>query len=178
VNNAGVPRRLHASRLTFDDVEQTMRVNYLGPMALTFALLPSMIEAGRGEIVTVGSAAGRLVAPREAAYAGSKAALAAVSECLAADLAGTGVRVHLVTPGVIDTPLWDDPDQERTPVAGEPIAASKVVDAILALIGGRGFERYVPRSLRAAAIMKPILGRGFIRSAARFDRRRVPEAYG
>ena len=178
INNAGIPRRVHAGRLTFADIDETMRVNYLGAMALTMAVLPAMLEQRSGRIVNIGSIAGRLPAPREGAYAASKHALAAMSECMAIDLRGSGVSVHLVTPGVIDTPLWQVPGQEESPTSGDSrTPPGDVADAVLDLLRTGRFEAYVPARYRLPAVLKPLMGGAFLAGTARFDRRRVPEAH-
>lgn len=177
VNNAGVPRRVHASRLSFEQLETTMRVNYLGAMAVTWAVLPGMLEAGRGRIVNISSIAGRLPAPRELAYAASKAALTMASEVLASDLRGTGVAVHVVTPGIVDTPLWEVEGQEPAPPGGGAVPASAVVDAVFRLLETGAFEAFVPRRYRPAHLAKALLGGRFVAATAAYDRRKVPGAY-
>ena len=86
VNNAGIPMRRPADRLTMDEVERVMTVNYFSPVAITLALLPRMLERGSGTIVNVSSLGGRLGIANEAAYSASKFALAGWSESLAVDL--------------------------------------------------------------------------------------------
>src|SRR5207302_3243944 len=80
VNNAGIPQRIHAIRVTVEDVEQVMRINFFGAVYATLALLPSMLERRDGHIVNVGSVAGRVGSPRESAYAASKYAMTGWSE--------------------------------------------------------------------------------------------------
>src|SRR5207302_10876507 len=75
VNNAGIPKRRHVTELSYDEVEEVMRVNFLSPTRMTLALLPKMLERGTGSIVNVSSVAGRLGNPRESAYCASKFAL-------------------------------------------------------------------------------------------------------
>ena len=60
VNNAGIPMRRPVTRLTMDEVEHVMTVNYFSPVAITLALLPRMLERGRGVFVNVSSLGGRL----------------------------------------------------------------------------------------------------------------------
>ncbi|MGH9302264.1 MAG: SDR family NAD(P)-dependent oxidoreductase, partial [Acidimicrobiales bacterium] len=66
VNNAGIPMRRPVTSLCLDQVERVMRVNYLSPVAMTLAVLPRMVEAGRGTIVNVSSLGGRLGVATEA----------------------------------------------------------------------------------------------------------------
>jgi 3-oxoacyl-[acyl-carrier protein] reductase len=84
---------------------RTLAVNLVAAATLTFAVLPAMVERGRGEVVDVSS---RIVAdpgamPRGNAYVTSKAALEAHAINLAAELAGSGVVVNVCRPGVLDT---------------------------------------------------------------------------
>ncbi len=144
VNNAGIPMRRHASRLSLDDVERVMRVNYLSPVSMSLAILPLMIERGSGVIVNVSSLGGRLGIAGESAYSASKFALCGFSESLLADLDGTGVAVRLVLPGAIDTEIWDQPGNEPAFYDGPLTQAADVAAAIAASIAGEAFECYVP----------------------------------
>jgi short-subunit dehydrogenase len=103
VNNAGAPMRRPVTRLTMAEVERTMRVNYLSPVAIALAVLPRMLQRRSGTVVNVSSLGGRLGIMTESAYSGSKFALAGWTEAAAAELDGTGVRLRLVLPGAIDT---------------------------------------------------------------------------
>jgi 3-oxoacyl-[acyl-carrier protein] reductase len=91
----------------------------------TQAVVPSMIERGRGAIVNVVSIAGHTGGgPGAGAYAASKAALTAYTKSLAKELAPNGIRVNAVSPGVIDTPFHDvfsTPDMIRTFVRTIPM---------------------------------------------------------
>lgn len=171
VHCAGLPRRVRADRLDMADVRETIEVNYLAAVDLTLAVLPSMLQRGGGDIVTVGSLAGRVPPPREAAYAASKHALAAFTDCLAIDLAGTGVGVHLVSPAVVDTPLWDRPGQEAAAVDGSSgVAPHRVAAAVVRLVDTGRYEAYVPRRHRLTWPVRAALGRWFLDAARRFDR--------
>jgi short-subunit dehydrogenase len=144
VNNAAVPMRRHATRLTMPEVERTMRINFLSPVAITLALLPRMIGRGSGLVVNVSSLGGRLGIATEAAYSGSKFALAGWSESLTLDLAGTGVDVKLVLPGAIDTEIWDQPDNDP-PIYDGPKEPPEVIAAGIAdALDGDRFEHYLP----------------------------------
>jgi NAD(P)-dependent dehydrogenase (short-subunit alcohol dehydrogenase family) len=144
VNNAGIPKRRDVRRLSPAEVEAVMRINYLSPVRLTLALLPMLVERS-GRIVNISSVAARLGPPIEAAYAASKAALTAFSESMAVDLRDTGVLVHVVNPGVLDTELFHLPDNE----AGfhdsvEMLPVDAIVEPVLAQLDAGSFEGYVP----------------------------------
>jgi len=144
VNNAGIPKRRALMDLTPDVVDAVMAINYTSPVRLTLALLPGMIARGGGRVITVSSVAARLGPPHEGAYAASKAAISAFMECAAVDLDGTGVQLHLVNPGIIDTELFHLPDNEPTMATIDALPVSALVDAVLAQIDDGTFEIYVP----------------------------------
>ena len=121
-----------------------MAINYASPVRLTLALLPGMVVRGRGRVITISSVAARLGPPHEAAYAASKAAISAFMEGAAVDLDGTGIELHLVNPGIIDTELFHLPDNEPTMATIDALPVSALVDAVLAQIDAGTFEIYVP----------------------------------
>jgi NAD(P)-dependent dehydrogenase (short-subunit alcohol dehydrogenase family) len=144
VNNAGIPKRRHVTRLSSNEVESVMRINYFSPVRLTLALLPGLIERA-GRIVNISSVAARLGPPIEAAYAASKAALTAFSECMSVDLRDTGVLVHVMNPGVLDTELFHLPDNETGfHDSVEMLPVDAIVEPVLAQIDRGSFEGYVP----------------------------------
>ena len=71
VNNAAIPRRRPVQRLTADELDETMRVNFTSPARMTMAVLPKMLERDAGVIVNVGSLGGRLGIMAECAYCAS-----------------------------------------------------------------------------------------------------------
>ena len=118
VNCAGVLLDLDQDPLTLDPraLEQTLRVNLLGPWRVCQALVPGMVERGWGRVVNVSSGAGsfsRDLWTRAPAYSASKAALNAFTVNLAAHLQGTGVLVNAADPGVVRTRM--SPSTGRTP---------------------------------------------------------------
>jgi NAD(P)-dependent dehydrogenase (short-subunit alcohol dehydrogenase family) len=144
VNNAARPMRRPVQRLSTDVVQEVMRTNFLSPVALSLAVLPRMLERDRGVIVNVGSLAGRVGSPREAAYAASKFALHGWSEVMAVDLWSTGVDVRLIVPGAIATEIWDQPGNDPSPYDGPFEPAETVAAAVCESLVSDGFERYVP----------------------------------
>jgi short-subunit dehydrogenase len=153
VNNAARPMRRPVQRLSMDVVENVMRTNFFSPVALCLAVLPRMLERDRGVIVNVGSLAGRVGSPREAAYAASKYALHGWSEVMAVDLWATGVEVRLIVPGAIATEIWDQPGNDPSPYGGPFEPAETVAIAICESLVSDGFERYVP-DLKSVAEFK------------------------
>lgn len=101
VNNAGLALGLEpAPRASLDDWEQMVDTNVKGLMTMTRALLPGMVARGRGHIINIGSIAGEWPYPGGNVYGATKAFVRQFSLNLRADLAGTGLRVSDVEPGL------------------------------------------------------------------------------
>jgi len=101
--------------------DKVIAINYRGHLAVTHAVLPSMIERGWGRIVTVASDAGRVGSTGEVVYSGAKGAVIAFTKGLAREVARYGVNVNCVAPGLTDTPL----------LAGISEGAEKLMAAIV-----------------------------------------------
>ena len=144
VNNAAMPMHKLAYGVTNEDVEATLRLNFLSCVWTTHAAIPRMLQGGGGAIVNVSSFASLVVPPREGVYAASKAALNAFSEGLWLDLAGSKIHVALIHPGPIDTEIWDK-RQEQSGYRGRRWPASDVADAVLEAIERDRHEIVVPR---------------------------------
>ena len=107
VNNAAIAARLPTVETDAAVIDQQMAVNVRAPLLITAALVPSMIDQGRGSIVNLSSISGLVGTPRRAAYAASKGAIDAATRSLAIELGPSGIRVNSVAPGVVDTALWE-----------------------------------------------------------------------
>ena len=105
VNNAGIFSIEAVEDESFDQYRRVMETNYFGAVRCAKRLLPAMRERGSGCIVNVTSIAGRIAFYSSSAYAASKFALEAFTECLAQEVKSHGIRVALVEPGIIDTPM-------------------------------------------------------------------------
>ena len=107
VNNAGVAHYMPFAQLPIDRARELVDVNALAPVLLTRAVIPGMVERGRGAIINVASllafsgAARAPQLPQRAVYAATKAFLVTFTEVLAAELAGSGVKIQVVCPGVV-----------------------------------------------------------------------------
>jgi 2-hydroxycyclohexanecarboxyl-CoA dehydrogenase len=88
-----------------DFQHRVLEINLAGPMRLTRLVLPSMIEAGWGRIVTIASDAGRVGSSHEAIYSGAKGGLIAFTKTVAREVARHGITANCVCPGPTDTPL-------------------------------------------------------------------------
>jgi len=134
VNNAGLFRLAPLEQTSPAEFAAALHTNLVAPFLFVRAFVPGMRARGSGAVVSVGSIADRATFPENGAYAASKYGLRAMHEVLRAELRGSGVRATLVSPGPVDTPLWDpiDPDARAgfTPRASM-LAPDAVADAIL-----------------------------------------------
>ncbi|XP_045054766.2 dehydrogenase/reductase SDR family member 7B isoform X2 [Desmodus rotundus] len=105
INNAGVSYRGTILDTTTDVDKRVMETNYFGPVALTKALLPSMIKRRQGHIVAISSIQGKISIPFRSAYAASKHATQAFFDCLRAEMEQYEIRVTVISPGYIHTSL-------------------------------------------------------------------------
>ena len=108
---------------THEDMERLFRINYFGTNYMVRSVLPAMIERGEGRIIVFGSIAGIALVPKMGAYCATKAAVNAYIEVLQNEIRNTGVRVHLVCPPAVNTPLVDQTIATDTP--GSIIEAKK-----------------------------------------------------
>jgi NAD(P)-dependent dehydrogenase (short-subunit alcohol dehydrogenase family) len=104
-------------------MERLFRINYFGTTYLCQTALPAMIDRGRGRVIVFGSIAGVALVPKMGAYCATKAAVNAYVEVLQNEIRKSGVRVHLVCPPAVNTPLVDQTIATDTP--GSIIEAKK-----------------------------------------------------
>lgn len=101
VNNAGISYRSVVEHMTDKDEELQISTNYLGPMGLIRAVLPTMRERGRGKIINISSVSGMLAMPTMASYSASKYALEGACEALWYETRPFGIDISLIQPGFI-----------------------------------------------------------------------------
>lgn len=134
VNNAGAFSLASIDTVDPASFDAAVNANLSAPLRFIRGFLPDMRARGAGHIVTIGSIADRDVFPENAAYAASKHGVRALHEVLRLETRGSGVRATLISPGPVDTPLWDtiDPDTREgfTPRA-QMLRAGAVADAVV-----------------------------------------------
>jgi len=164
VNNAGYGGHRRFLEWSVDDIERMMRVNYLGSVYFTKALLPPMIERGRGWIVFVSSVAGKLGIPDESAYSATKFAMIGLAEALGIEVEDAGVHVLAVCPGAVRTPFFGEADLARMAPAAHRsmIEPDAVVEATLRGLERGAHEITIPRHMAAAGLARAIAP-GFLR---------------
>jgi dehydrogenase/reductase SDR family member 7B len=103
INNGGISQRSLASETALEVDQQIMNVNYLGTVAMTKAVLPSMRLHQLGQIATVSSLMGKFGAPMRSSYAASKHALHGFFESLRAELGDEPIKITMICPGFVRT---------------------------------------------------------------------------
>jgi NAD(P)-dependent dehydrogenase (short-subunit alcohol dehydrogenase family) len=137
VNNAGIAVAGPLELVSAEDLRRQFDVNVFAQVAVTRALLPALRRAG-GRIVFVSSIGGRVTTPFMAPYAASKYAIEAIGDALRVELHRSGVKVALVEPGSVATPIWDKgrvdaervaiPDELRDAYGRVPAAMGKALE--------------------------------------------------
>jgi short-subunit dehydrogenase len=130
VLNAGSHRPVHARDFKAAELRELMDLNVMGTAACLEALIPRMVARGRGRIAVVASVAGYRGLPTSAYYGATKAALINMTESLKFDLDKTGVRLQLVDPGFVKTPLTDKNDFPMPFLVSAETAARKIADGL------------------------------------------------
>jgi len=102
-NNAGVSLSDTAEKMTYEDFEWLMDINFWGVVHGTKAFLPEMLKRGSGHIINVSSIFGHIGVPTQSAYCAAKHAVKGFNESIFYELEGTGVQIHSVHPGGVDT---------------------------------------------------------------------------
>jgi len=111
VNTAGVGKFKTVQDLTFAEIEAMMKINFLGLVALTKIVLPSMLKQSSGHIINIASQGGKIVTPKASVYGASKKAILGFSDGLRLELRGTGVYVTTVNPGPMTTDFFTYADE-------------------------------------------------------------------
>ena len=178
---AGVCRASTVDDLKIAELEEIVRINFLGMIYVVEAVLPTMLQRRSGHIVGISSMAGLRGIPFEPAYSASKAAVAAYLESLRSELRQRGIAVTTVFPGYVQTPLLDEingmmgADMSR----GRALTASAAAATIVTAIDRRRSYIYLPWAMgfsaRLSRLMPPRLyDRVMSRMFSRFSISQVP----
>ncbi len=167
VNNAGIERIGSIEELPIEAFRAVMETNYFGCLRCIRACLPEMRQRSSGCIINVTSVAGRIAVAPMAPYTASKFALEALSEALAQEVKPFNIRVAIVEPGIIDTPMSrriEEPAESRYPQSRRlggmfaaalenPAPPSFVADKILEIIESGTWQLRHPAGPDAQAFL-------------------------
>jgi NADP-dependent 3-hydroxy acid dehydrogenase YdfG len=139
VNNAGImPKPGPFAEMSAVEIDQTLAVNLASVLHLTQAVVPGMIARGAGHVVFTGSTAAHAPGANFAAYAASKAGIAAFATALRAEISPHGIRVTELVPGRVETGLYSAvlPDAARGDMYanGNSLQPQDLADALLAVL--------------------------------------------
>jgi len=134
VNNAGVFFIKRIEDTTSADFAQALAVNLTGPFLVARALVPHLIKRGSGHLVTIGSISDHHAFPGSTAYAATKFGVRGMHQVIATEVAKAGIRTTLVSPGPVDTEIWDEIDPDSKPgftKRKDMMRAEDVAEAVL-----------------------------------------------
>jgi serine 3-dehydrogenase len=138
VNNAGLSRGLDKLQVgKLDDWEEMIDTNVKGLLYVSRAVLPGMVDRGRGHIINIGSIAGHEIYPSGNVYIATKFAVKSLTRGLRLDLNGTGLRVTSVDPGMTETEFSlvrfrGDGERARKVYQGfTPLTPDDIADAVV-----------------------------------------------
>lgn len=154
VNNAGVMTVGPVECVTEDSAREVFETNFLGPLRLIQAVLPSMRERRRGSIVLVGSLLGRVPAPGGSIYAASKQAAAALHEALSFEVEPFGIRVTSLDVGPYRTGMTPKAAQDHRAAA----AYAPLLDGLRARQARRMAESGDPAEVADAVVEAALRG--------------------
>ncbi len=159
--NAGTYRPVRPEEFTAEVFRPQVEVNIMGTVNCIQAVLPDMLARRSGRIAVVASVTGFAALPMASAYGATKAFLISMSESLRADLEGegTGVKVTVVAPGFVKTPLTEHNDFEMPFLIEAPEAARIIADGLergdaeiafprRMTLAMKGLGRFLPGPLR------------------------------
>jgi 2-hydroxycyclohexanecarboxyl-CoA dehydrogenase len=113
VNNAGWDRLTPFLKTTPDLWDRVIGINFRGVLNTCYAVLPHMVSRKQGAIVNISSDSSRVGSLGEAVYSGAKAAVIAFSKTIAREHARDNIRVNVICPGLVDTPLLQEIQHEE-----------------------------------------------------------------
>ncbi|HMJ97463.1 MAG TPA: SDR family NAD(P)-dependent oxidoreductase [Thermoleophilaceae bacterium] len=136
VANAALPASGRVEDFDHEQIDRALDVNLRAPIQLTRALLPGMLERGRGHVVFVSSLSGKVASPRSGIYSATKFGLRGFAAGLREDVEPSGIRVTVVFPGFVrDAGLFADSGVKLPPWVGTR-TPEQVAEAVV-----RGIER-------------------------------------
>ena len=153
IANAGIGTNTAAARLQPSEVARVLNINVIGAVNSVAAVVPQMIARRSGQLVAISSLSAYRGLPKSAAYCASKAAMSAFFESVRLDLANTGVRVTIIHPGFIKTPLTAGREAKMPYLMELDDAVKKILNAIERGKKSYSFPWQLATIVRTAMIM-------------------------
>lgn len=153
VANAGVGGTTDPARLDAEQIARVINVNVIGAANSVTAVMPEMLERGKGQLVVISSLAGYRGLPKSAAYCASKAAVSAFFESLRLELQPRGIGVTVIHPGFIKTPLTAGREAKMPFLMELDDAVDKIIWAIERRRKSYAFPWQLAGIVRAGMIM-------------------------
>ena len=152
--NAALPASGRLESFSIEEIDRALEVNLRAPIVLARALLPGMLERGRGHLLFVSSLAGKAPAPGSSIYTATKAGLRGFAAALRAELHGSGVGVSAIFPGFIrDAGFFADTGIELPRGIGTRSPEDVARAVVRAIEHDRGELDVAPLGLRVGAIV-------------------------
>ncbi len=158
VNNAGFGLYRPFLKHSLEDFRRLMDVHYFAAVSLIRVVLPGMVERRRGHVINVASISTKMGPWGHAGYAAAKAALATLTQTLAAEHAESGVRFSYVNPGIVETEFFDAPTCAplRARLRGHAISAEYAAGKIVSLLDRPRLELCIPAHYRVMDWLKAL----------------------
>jgi short-subunit dehydrogenase len=174
VNNAGIPG--HGGGfldLEPKAIEELVRTNYLGSVWCLRAFLPGLQAGAPSDVVNIVSVAGTIAAGHSGPYSASKHAQLAFSRSAGVELAGSGITVHTVNPGLVDTPGFPNRSRFGSRLLKKLVAEPELVaDRVVRAVDRNRTEQFVPHWYRPAAVAQAVAPGLLARGARALSARR------
>ena len=154
VSNAALPASGTLESFSIEEIDRALAVNLRAPIALAHALVPTMVDRGRGHLVFMSSLSGKAATPGSALYNATKYGLRGFAAALRADLRSSGVGVSTVFPGFIrDAGMFADAEVRLPPGVGTRSPEEVARAVVTAIERNRGEIDVAPLPLRAGAAL-------------------------
>lgn len=165
VNGAALEQRTPVEDADVDLYHRTFALNFFAAVTGTLAVVPGMLERGRGVVLNISSDHGRAPAPGTPAYSASKAALAAFTEAVAHEVKERGVHLHVLYPGWVPTSLGQGAVDQGMPQPPRAVrrTAEQVSRLALDRVGGAAVDINAARVAVLAPVMRALAPRFYAR---------------
>ncbi|MGI9596268.1 MAG: SDR family oxidoreductase [Acidimicrobiales bacterium] len=153
INNAGIMETGPVAEIPMDRLRRNFETNVFGTIALTQGFAPQMVQRGSGQIIMVTSMGGLITVPFASVYTATKHALEGLTEGLKAELAGTGVEICTVNPGVFGTG-FNDRGAETMLRWFDPTATLTRSEVLTAFMEGGGLDNQLDPQLLVDGLVR------------------------